>query len=292
MNSGVTVTVDAAATCLSVTNNGILTFTTFGMTVAGPWINNGTVNVGTATVTFNSATAAINAGTGNANFYTIATATTATTLTINTPVTVAGSLTLNGTAVSNTITIAGSNSITVTGTTSIPRPTTSGVSTIAVGAGTLSTATLTLSGTTNGRNTVVTVSTGTVTVTGNFTGAGTINPGGSVFTFTGAGTLNVGGTGTNAIPQSTTAWTFTPSTGTVNFNGANQTVGANTFNNLTFSGSGAKTIPTGTTTVNGIFSIENGANANTFTGTLAYGANATLQYNTSSARAVSTEWIT
>lgn len=110
INNGITVTVTAAATCLSVTNIGTLTFSTFGMTVAGPWVNNGTVNVGTATVTFNGATAAINAGTSTANFYTIVTATTATTLTINTPVTVAGNLTLNGTANSNTITIVSSNS--------------------------------------------------------------------------------------------------------------------------------------------------------------------------------------
>jgi len=79
---------------------------------------------------------------------------------------------------------------------------------------------------------------------------------------------------------------------TVEYNGAAQTVYATTYNNLTLSGSGAKTFPTGTTTVNGIFSIENGSNVNTYTGTLSYGTNATLQYNSASARNTGAEWVT
>jgi hypothetical protein len=151
---------------------------------------------------------------------------------------------------------------------------------------------------------------GTATFTGNVSGAaltingtgGTLNLGaGLSHTFTGlwtrtAGTLN-GGSSTISFSQagavvSGTGGTFTPNTGTVNYSGVAQTVAALTYTNLTLSGTGAKTFPAGTTTVNGILSIENGNNANTFTGTLAYGSAATLQYNTSSNRTASTEWIT
>ena len=110
---------------------------------------------------------------------------------------------------------------------------------------------------------------------------GTLNGGSSILNFSLTGTV-VSGTG----------GTFTPSTGTVNYSGAAQSIAAYTYNNLTLSGTGAKTFPTGTTTVNGVLSIENGAIANVFTGSLSYGSNATLQYNTTSARTASAEWVT
>ncbi|MEI6889449.1 MAG: hypothetical protein WCL03_09230 [Bacteroidota bacterium] len=255
----------AIGTVLSVTNNTTLVLTT----------NAATTNTG---ITYNSQ------GVGSVDAITLAS---------GAVLTVDGSYScaslIFGTTGTSTLTISSTNSLSITGLLSMPRPGT--LNTFAVGAGTLTTGSLTLGGTSSGRNTVVTVSTGTVNVSGTFTGAGTANPGGSVFTFTGAGTLNVGGATTNAIPQTTTLWTFTPSTGTVNFNGAAQTLGLNTFNNLTLSGSGAKTFPLGATTVNGTLSIENGTNVNTFTGTLTYGASATLQYNSgASVRTVSTEW--
>ena len=85
----------------------------------------------------------------------------------------------------------------------------------------------------------------------------------------------------------------TASGNTVNYYGAAQTVklpSSNTYFNLTVSGSGGKTIPSGTT-VNGTYSIENGANSNTYSGTFLYGTNATLQYNAgSSNRTSGTEW--
>jgi hypothetical protein len=79
---------------------------------------------------------------------------------------------------------------------------------------------------------------------------------------------------------------------TVNYDGAAQTLFATTYTNLTLSGTGGKTFPTGTTTVNGTLTIENGANANTFTGSLSYGSTAALRYNTSSNRNTSSEWPT
>ena len=121
-----------------------------------------------------------------------------------------------------------------------------------------------------------------VTITGTRTNNGTL----TVKTaLAGAGTLTQGTdailnyNGTSAIVPTLTA---TASNNTVNYGGSTSTVKATTYVNLTLSGTGVKTFPTGTTTVNGILSIENGTTANTFTGTLAYGASATLQYNAGS----------
>ncbi len=115
--------------------------------------------------------------------------------------------------------------------------------------------------------------------------AGILNCGSSTINFTGTGTVI---TGTGA--------TFTPSTSTVVLAGAAQTV-ANTiaFNNITFAGNGPKTFASGiTATINGIFSIENGTNANVFTGaTVTYAGTSSLRYNAGSAnRTVGGEWIT
>ena len=121
---------------------------------------------------------------------------------------------------------------------------------------------------------------GTLTVNTALTGAGGLTQGANAV-------LNIGGTST------ITTLTATSVPNTVNYTGATQSIKVTTYNNLTLSGSGAKTFQTGTTTVNGILSIENGTNANTFTGSLTYGSAATLQYNAgSSARTVSSEWPT
>jgi hypothetical protein len=78
------------------------------------------------------------------------------------------------------------------------------------------------------------------------------------------------------------------------FNGAIQSTKGlpSIVNNLTFSGTGAKTLSTATQ-VNGIFSIENGSNINTYTGAINYGNAAALQYNAgTSARTTASEWKT
>ena len=143
---------------------------------------------------------------------------------------------------------------------------------------------------------------GTATLTGNASGAGlTINgTGGSLnlgtgltHTFTGtwtrtAGTLE-GGSSTLRLggTVSGTGGNFTANTGTVEYYASGtQTIAAVTYNNLTLSGTSAKTI-TGAT-VNGVFSIEGTA---TTTGTvLTYGASATLRYNGSGTQTVGIEW--
>ena len=129
----------------------------------------------------------------------------------------------------------------------------------------------------------VTIS-GTITNTGTLTVSTTL-AGASTLTNDATGILNFGGA------SITPTLVATASGNTVNYTGATQTVKVTTYSNLTLSGTGTKTFPAGTTTVNAVLSIENGANANTFTGTIAYGANATLQYNTSSARTAGAEWV-
>ncbi|MBI3602515.1 MAG: filamentous hemagglutinin N-terminal domain-containing protein, partial [Candidatus Omnitrophica bacterium] len=153
---------------------------------------------------------------------------------------------------------------------------------------------------------------GTATLQGNVGGAGlTINGSGGTLnlgtslthTFTGvvtltAGTLNGGSSTLKENATSTTAWNgtgslFTASTSTVSFGGVAQTISATstTFNNLTLAGTGAVTFSTGDT-INGIWIIGNGTNANTYTVTPTLGASATLEYSAgSSARTVVTaEW--
>ncbi len=76
-------------------------------------------------------------------------------------------------------------------------------------------------------------------------------------------------------------------TSTVNYGfGGAQTVSSATYGNLILSASGAKTIAG--VTVNGVLSMEGTATASAAP---AYGATATLQYNTATARTAGAEWI-
>ncbi|MCX6222965.1 MAG: autotransporter-associated beta strand repeat-containing protein [Bacteroidia bacterium] len=184
-------------------------------------------------------------------------------------VNISGNYTNNGTLTVNTA-LSGAGTLTNAATLNL--------------AGTCSTATISNTGTINSSGTGTTT-TATLTNSGAFNMSGT----GAVTAFTNntTGVLNISST---TVPAFTTL-TATAAGNTVNYSGAAQTIKATTYSNLTLSGTGGKTFPTGTTTVNNILSIENAANANTFTGTLSYGANATLQYNTSSARVAGAEWI-
>ena len=141
-----------------------------------------------------------------------------------------------------------------------------------VGAGSLSCASLTMdAGGWFQRGTMLTLSTGTVTVTGNISiGTGSFF-GINEFEFTGAGTLNVGG--------NMDGGTFTAGTGTVNYNGSAQTVGAYAYNNLTFSGSGIKDM-TGVSTIGRDF-VLSGTAATTATTDLDINGLVTLGSGTS-----------
>ncbi|MEI7504260.1 MAG: hypothetical protein WCJ61_13350, partial [Paludibacter sp.] len=141
----------------------------------------------------------------------------------------------------------------------------------------------TISGTTTTTFTSVAI-TGTYTNTNTFTILTALSGTGGLINAA-TGILNLGGT--SAI----TTLTATAVGNTVNYTGITQTILPTAYNNLTLSGTGTKTFPAGTTTVNAILSIENAANSNNVTGTLVYGGSATLQYNTSSARSTGVEWV-
>ena len=155
----------------------------------------------------------------------------------------------------------------------------------------------------------LTKASGTATFTGNVNGAGlTINgAGGGILnlgsalthTFTGvvtltAGSLN-GGSGMLNVNAAGAAWNgtgsvFSAGTGTVNFGAVGaQTLAASstTFNNLTFSGSGLKTLTTATCTINGILSMEGTA---TVSAVPTYGAASTLQYKGSALQTTGPEF--
>ena len=96
-------------------------------------------------------------------------------------------------------------------------------------------------------------------------------------------TLNLGGTSV------ITTLTATNNGNNVNYSGAAQIAKVTTYYNLTLSGTGVKTFAT-TPTVNAILSLEGTATVVvTGAGVVTYGANATLSYNTATARTASTE---
>ncbi len=274
------ITVNVASTCVGVTINSgaTLVSTTLTLTVNGPWVNNGTYTQGTATVSFGSASAAINNGAGTANFNNISVASGAT-LAINTNVTAGGTFVFAAVAVTSTININSTNSVTVTGLMTMPRPSTGATCNLNIGNGSLQVGgNFTMSATTGTRRDIITIGNGTFTVIGNFTNSTT----GCQITFSGSGIMNLGGT------VSTSVLTLTPGTGTVNYNRSNtQTVWNTTYYNLTLSGTSAKT--TTTVTVNGTLSMEGTATASAAP---TYGGSATLQYNTATGRTAGVEWIT
>ena len=160
-------------------------------------------------------------------------------------------------------------------------------------------------------NVLMTKTSGIAILDGNVNGAAlTINGSGGTLllgtilnhTFTStvtltAGTLDGGSSTINASRMATGAWTnmagvFTANTSTVNFGGAGaQSITGTlttTFNNLTLSNSGLKTL-TKVPIVNGILSMEGTATASALP---TYASGATLQYNTSTSRNSGPEWIT
>jgi len=267
---------------LSINSGATLDTGNYALTFAGDFVNNGTFTAGSSTITITGAVAqSIDGFTTTGPIIVTKTGGTAT-LTGNVN---AASLSYTTAAMNGgTVSLNPGVAVTLTGAFSMARPAsgaTSG-SVFAVNAGSLSCTTISLGGTNTGaaRSTTLSISTGTVTASGNITSAGTY----SYLTFTGAGTLNAGGTF-----MSGTRGTFTASTGTINFNAAGaQSIApfAYTFNNVTLSGSGAKT--TTGATVNGILSMEGTA---TTTGTApTYNAAATLQYKGDAAQTTGIEF--
>jgi hypothetical protein len=196
------------------------------------------------------------------------------TVSVNTAA-VCNTFTVSGGGNANTITISGTNSLTVNGAITLNAPTANTIKIIDVGAGTLTCGSVTIADTSNqNRDCEITISTGTVNVTGNITMNGANNE--NALRYTSTGTVNCGGT--------ISGGSLVQSTGTVNYNAAgSQTVGTYTYNNLTLSGSGAKTV-TGAT-INAKLSIQGTATA---TGTSpTYGTNGILEYKGSAAQTTS-----
>lgn len=180
---------------------------------------------------------------------------------------------------------AATSSLTVSGAVTITRANNNNVDALNVNAGTMSMGSLTLDNSTNtGRVVQLNISTGTATVAGNvaFTNANA----NVQIVFSGAGTLNIGGN----LP--TAAITFTPSTGTVNYNGAGaQTIATYSYNNLSVTKSSSTATLAADTTVGGNLSVtcpvtctSGTLDLSTFTanrtaagGTLSVGAGATLR---------------
>ncbi len=208
---------------LTLSGSGTKTFAA-AITVNGNFTNNGTFNAGTGTVTFSGATAAINAGTGTGNFYTISLPATGTNiLTINTSVVCSTFTMPQNTAGSNTVNITGTNTLTVLGLVTIDR-----IAAFNVNAGTLIADSIDMTGGTAANIASLNITTGTVTVLGSIVFSGDIT---TIQTISlGSGTLNVGGT-------FEADGTLTAGTGTVNFTGTNQTIPPYTYDNLTVSGS-------------------------------------------------------
>jgi uncharacterized repeat protein (TIGR01451 family) len=160
----------------------------------------------------------------------------------------AGSLTNNATtftANTGTHTFSGTNK-TLSGTTAIVIPTATFTGAYA-NSGTLTSATLlTVTGTTLTNN-------GTINASTALSGTGGVTQGTS-------GILNIGGT------SGITTLTATANGNTVNYNGAAQTVHNNNYYNLTLSGSGAKTLQTGTTAIGGDLTLSGTATTSGVTG--------------------------
>ena len=206
------------------------------------------------------------------------------TVTVNVASAACASLTFTSGATAANLTISGTNSLAVTGAVTINGVNVTGgtlPSLLTVGAGTLSCSSISFNpnsgnlGSNNRRSQLV-ISTGTVNVTGNITCSAAVTTGGTTgVLFSGAGTLNLGGsfyTGTNL-------GTLTPSTGTVNYNAAGaQTIQNLTYNNLTVSNSGVKTLAG---TVGGTLTL---AGTTTTAGSITYGANGILKYNGTTAQ--------
>ena len=252
VNSGATMTVTGTFDCgtgTAVSGAGSFVVTSAATATLRVGSVNGIVAAGTASGNIQTTTRTYNTG---ANYVYNGTAGQATGTGL--PATV-NNLTINNSgpatvtlganiAVSGTLTIqsgtfnANAETVTVTGLT-----------TVSGGTYLASTATQTLTG-------GLTVSGGTFTGSSGTVSAGTVTlSSGTLTAPTSSGAFNVSGN------WSQTGGTFTPSGGTVTLNGTTQTIGGSTFNNLSLSGSGAKTFGSSPPTISGNLSIASGVTA-------------------------------
>ncbi len=196
-------------------------------------------------------------------------------------------LTINSGNTISSVIITLNNSLTVSGATVITSSSNADYKYIQV-AGNFTTASLTTNSGGNTQDAFLEITSGTATVTGNIV-MNAADARRNYILFSGDGTLEIGGgfTVNGYITSAAGGATSAPTSGTVNYNSSGaQTVSGFTYYNLTLSGAGAKTISG--STVNNVLSMEGTATASAAP---TYGASATLQYNTTTARSAGPEWL-
>ncbi|HOK51758.1 MAG TPA: hypothetical protein PLF75_07685, partial [Bacteroidales bacterium] len=177
----------------------------------------------------------------------------AATINVNVPA-VCASLTINAGLNSVSINILGNNSLTVGGSITYNNPNVNQTYAINVNDGTLTASSISLANTTaTSRVNRLSVNNGTINVSGNINAQGN-NVGENVVEITGNGTLNVEGT------LQGNGYSYSLANGTVNYSSASAValLGGVTYNNLTISGGGTKTINGGNVTVNGVLNLISG----------------------------------
>jgi len=194
------------------------------------------------------------------------------TVTVTTAGQAANTLTIQAAAAANGLTITSPGTLTVTGAVSMNAASGAVASTLAVGTGTLSAASLSMpASATSGHNTIVSLgATGTINITGSITFAGA-NAAQSQLTVTGAGHINLGGDFGNGA---TIGGTVTPGNMVLTLNGAGaQALSASTtaYYDVTLAKTGTASL-TGTTTITDNLIIT--------TGTLSLGTNTLVVTNT------------
>ncbi|MCX7987538.1 MAG: hypothetical protein N2662_11430, partial [Bacteroidales bacterium] len=164
------------------------------------------------------------------------------------------SLTFNANLNNITINIQGTNSLNVTGNIQYANPNANQTYLISVDNGSLTANNIILSNTAAAtRVNRITVNNGTITVSGNINAQGDAN-GENLVQITGTGIINIGGT------LQGNAYSYSLNSGTVNYtsSAAVNLLGGVTYNNLTISGGGTKTLSGGNVTVNGVLNLANG----------------------------------
>lgn len=167
---------------------------------------------------------------------------------------VCASLTINSNLNNVTINIISNNSLTVSGNITYGNPNNNRAYAINVNDGTLTAAGISLANTGGAtRVNQLSVNDGIINVSGNINAQGN-NVGENLVQITGTGTLNVGGT------LQGRAYSYLLASGTVEYSssGSVALLGGVTYNNLTVSGGGTKTITGSDVTVNGILNLVNG----------------------------------
>lgn len=148
-----------------------------------------------------------------------------------------------GLNVSNIIQVNTGVLLTVSGSITIPQAINSGTNTLSIGEGFVSAGSIIYTSSGGGAGHEISISTGTLTVSGNITGSGTS----STLSFSGVGSAIIGGT----LFSASQGTLVTAVGSTIEFNGANQSIPALPYRNVNLTGSGTKTLQTGSSTISG-----------------------------------------